>query len=80
VVKGVAICVPVLGYLVFSVFTVLWAIKVGDVGVRQASSFQAKLMYWHGVSVVATIVLAAAGSFLLLFFLQLRGLLDVAAR
>jgi hypothetical protein len=74
VAKATAICVPVVAYVVFSIFTVIWAIKVGEVGVRQEMTFQAKLYFWHGVSVILTIVLAAAGSFIVLFATQIRGL------
>ena len=59
--------VPVLGYLTFSVFTVIWAVKIGDVGVHQNATYLSKFMFWHGVSVVAVIVLSAAGSFIVLF-------------
>jgi hypothetical protein len=74
VARGFSICVPILAYVAFSIFTVFWAIKVGEVGVHQNMTFQAKFYFWHGVSVVACIVLAAAGSFIVLFALQVRGL------
>jgi hypothetical protein len=59
--------VPVLGYVIFSIFTVVWAIKIGDVGVHQSATYLSKFIFWHGVSVVAVIVLSAAGSFIVLF-------------
>jgi hypothetical protein len=64
---GVLVGLAVVGYLVFSVFTVIWAINTGEAGVNQQASFQAKLYFWHGVSVVLTVILSAAGSFIVLF-------------
>jgi hypothetical protein len=59
--------VPVLGYLIFSIFSVVWAVKIGDVGIHQNASHMSKFIFWHGISVVAVIVLSAAGSFIVLF-------------
>jgi hypothetical protein len=78
VAKGVAVCVPVVGYVVFAIFTVIWAIKTGEIGVRQETSFQAKLYFWHGVAVVLTIILSAAGSFIMLFALLMGRVLGGA--
>ena len=59
--------VPVLGYVIFSIFTVVWALKICDVGLHQNATYLSKFIFWHGVSVVAVIVLSAAGSFIVLF-------------
>ena len=72
--KGATICVPILAYVGFSIFTVLWAIKIGDVGLHQNMTFQSKFYFYHGMSVVLCIVLAAAGSFIVFFAQQMRGL------
>ena len=74
--KGVLIVVPIGAYVVFAIFTVFWAIKMGEVGLKQEMTFQAKLYFWHGVSVILTIILSAAGSFIVFFALQMRGLLS----
>jgi hypothetical protein len=74
VAKGVALGVPIVAYVIFSIFTVIWTLKVGEVGVHQNMSFQSKFYFWHGVSVLLTIVLSAAGSFILLFAYGVRGL------
>jgi hypothetical protein len=79
VAKGFAIGIPIVAYVVFSVFTVIWAMKVGEVGVHQNMSFQSKFYFWHGVSVLLTIVLSAAGSFILLFAYGVRGLTSGAS-
>jgi hypothetical protein len=75
VAKVTALCVPIAAYVVFSVFTVLWALKIGEIGIKQEMTLQAKLHFWHGMSVVLVIILSAAGSFILLFFTQMKGLL-----
>ena len=72
--KGATIGVPILAYVGFSIFTVLWAIKIGDVGLHQNMTFQSKFYFYHGMSVVLCIVLAAAGSFIVFFAQQMRGL------
>jgi hypothetical protein len=74
VATGVAIGVPIVAYVIFSIFTVIWAMKVGEVGVHQNMSFQSKFYFWHGVAVLLTMVLSAAGSFILLFAYGVRGL------
>jgi hypothetical protein len=79
VAKGVAIGVPIVAYVIFSVFTVIWAMKVGEVGVHQHMSFQSKFYFWHGVSVLLTMVLSAAGSCILLFASGVRGLTSGAS-
>lgn len=75
VAKTTAIVLPIAAYVVFSIFTVIWAIKIGEVGIRQEMTLQSRIYFWHGVSVVLVIVLSAAGSFVLLFLTQLMGLL-----
>ncbi len=57
----------ILGYLVLCIFSVLWAIKMGDVGAHIQATLVAKFLFWHGVFVVGVVVLSAAGSFILLF-------------
>jgi hypothetical protein len=47
-------------------------LKTDDIGIRQEMTLQARIFFWHGVSVVLAIVLSAAGSFILLFAMQLR--------
>jgi len=78
--KTAGICLPILAYCVFSIFTVIWAIKVGEVGVHATMTLQAKFFFWHGVSVVLCVVLAAAGSFVVMFALQMKGVLGAALR
>ena len=75
VASAVMICLPVDGYVVVSIFAVMWAIKVGEVGAHQNMSFQSKFYFWHGVSVVLCIALAAGGSFIVLFALLMKGVL-----
>jgi hypothetical protein len=70
---GVALGLPIVGYAVFAIFTVIWAIKTGEIGTHQQATFQSKFFFWHGVAVVLCIVLAAAGSFIVLFAAMLRG-------
>ncbi len=65
----------ILGYLVLCIFSVLWAIKMGDVGTHIQATLLAKFLFWHGVFVAGAVVLSAAGSFVLLFAkLALKGL------
>ena len=78
--KATGICVPIVAYVAFAIFTVLWAIKTGEIGVKQETTLQGKLYFWHGVSVVLTIVLAAAGSFVVLFASLIGGLLSGLSR
>ena len=75
VIKATTICVPITAYVLFATFTVVWAIKTGEVGLHQNMTFQSKFYFWHGISVVACIVLAAAGSFIVFFASQMRGLI-----
>lgn len=75
VARIVGLCVPAAAYAVFAIFTVLWAIKTGEVGVKQEMTLQARIYFWHGVSVVLALILSAAGAFLLLLFMQLKELL-----
>jgi hypothetical protein len=56
-----------LGYLGVSIFSVVWAVKIGDIGIHQSATYFSKFLFWHGVSVVAVVVLSAAGSFVVLF-------------
>jgi hypothetical protein len=32
--KVVAVCLPIAAYVVFSIFTVCWAIKTGEIGIN----------------------------------------------
>jgi len=64
----------ILGYLVLCIFSVVWAIKLGDVGVHIQASLIAKALFWHGISVVTVVILSAAGSFVLLFARLSKGL------
>lgn len=75
IVKGAAICLPIIAYAGFSIFTVLWAMRVGQVGLTQEMTLQAKFYFYHGMAVVLTIVLAAAGSFVVLFATLIGGIL-----
>ncbi len=75
VAKVTGLCVPIVAYVAFSVFTVLCTLKIGEVGIKQEMTLQAKFYYWHGMAVILTIVLSAAGSFILLFLVQMKGLL-----
>jgi hypothetical protein len=74
VAKSVAIGVPLVAYVVFSIYTVLWVIHVGDVGVQQNMTLQARFYFYHAMAVILMMVLAAAGSFIVLFVTQLRGI------
>lgn len=56
-----------LGYICLSIFTVIWALKLGDSGIHKEMTFMSSFLYWHGVAVLAAIVLSAAGSFIILF-------------
>jgi len=56
-----------LGYLVLCVFSVLWAIKIGDAGLHVQQTLISKCLFWHGVGVGGVIAMSAAGSFVLLF-------------
>ena len=65
----------IIGYLVLCLFSVVWAIRIGDVGAHVKATLLAKFLFWHGICVVGAIVLSVAGSFVLLFaHLALRGL------
>jgi hypothetical protein len=79
VVKAIAVLVPVVAAVVFSIVAVMWSINVGEIGIHQNAAFQSKFFFWHGVSVVLCMVLAAAGSFIMLFGFLVRGLLSGAA-
>jgi hypothetical protein len=79
VAKAVAIFVPIVAYVAFAIVTVMWAIKVGDVGLHQNMSFQSRFSCYHGMSVVLAIVLAAAGSFILFFAVHVKGMISGAA-
>ena len=57
----------ILAYLVFSVASVLWSIKMGSAGAHVQATMWAKTIFWHGVFVVGIMVLSVAGSFILLF-------------
>jgi len=72
--RDVALCVPIVAYVVFTHVTMMWAMNVGHVDVRQKTTWQGRLYCWHGVSVVGCIVLAAAGSFIVFFAHAIRGL------
>jgi hypothetical protein len=61
-----AAVLPIVSYGVFPIFTVIWAIKTGEIGTHQQATFQSKFFFWHGVAVVLCVVLAAAGSFIVL--------------
>ena len=78
--RAVALITPIVAYVGFSIFTVLWAIKTGEVGLKQEMTFQAKFYFYHGMAVILTIVLSAAGSFVALFALTIGGLLSGIAR
>jgi hypothetical protein len=79
VVRAAATLLPVTGYIGFSIFTVLWAMKIGQIGLTQEMTFQAKFYFYHGMAVILTVVLSAAGSFVVLFATVVRGLLDHGA-
>jgi hypothetical protein len=70
---ALAVGLPVIGYTVFAIFTVIWAMKTGEIGAHQEASFMSKFFFWHGVAVVLCLVLAAAGSFIVLFGTVLGG-------
>jgi len=72
--KAVAVIVPLLGYVAFSVFTVFWFIKIGDVGLHQNMTYQSRFYFYHGMAVILSVVLAAAGSFIVLFARELGGM------
>jgi hypothetical protein len=74
--KAVVIGLPVTAYLCFAIFTTIWAIRVGEIGVKQGMTFQAKFYFYHGVAVILTIVLSASGSFIILFALLIGRLLS----
>lgn len=57
----------VLGYGALALFSVGWTIQMGAIGTQKEATFVAKLLYWHGLSLVVTLMLAAAGSIMLLF-------------
>jgi hypothetical protein len=67
----------ILGYLILCIFSVIWCIKLGDVGAHIQATLLAKFLFWHGVCVVGVVVLSAAGSFILLFaHLALKGFVE----
>jgi hypothetical protein len=78
--RAALLILPIVAYVGFSIFTVIWAMGVGDPGLKQNMTFQAKFYFYHGMAVVLTIVLAAAGSFVTLFALTIGGLLNGLAR
>jgi NADH:ubiquinone oxidoreductase subunit 2 (subunit N) len=80
VVSAVMISRPIAGFVVFSMWTVCWAINVSNVGVHQTRTFKATFYYWHRLAVLGYLVLAAAGSFVVLFGLTVGGLLGGFAR
>lgn len=80
VASAVMISRPISGDVVFSLLTMCWAINVGNVGVYQTRTFKAIFYYWHGVAVLGCLVLAAAGSFVVLFGLTVGRLLRGCAR
>ncbi len=75
VAKAMAITLPIVAYVGFSIFTVVWAIKVGEIGLHQNMSLQSRFYFYHGMAVVLTIVLAAAGSFIMFFAVNVKGMI-----
>jgi len=73
--KAIVIGLPVTAYLCFAIFTTIWAIRIGEIGVKQGMTFQAKFYFYHGVAVILTVVLSASGSFIILFALLMGRLL-----
>jgi len=67
-----ALCLPIVAYVVFAHFTMMWAMNVGEVGVRQKMNRQGRLYAWHAVSVILCLMLAAAGSFIVLFAVHMK--------
>ena len=51
-----------LGYAVFACFTVAWAIQAGGEAAGQRKPLLGNLLYWHGVGIIITLILAAAGT------------------
>ena len=51
-----------LGYVSFACFTVAWAIQAGGEAAGVKKPLLGNLLYWHGVFVLVTMVLAAAGT------------------
>jgi hypothetical protein len=74
ILKYIAIGLPITGHVVFSIFTVLYAMQIGDIGVQREMSLQGRLYYYHGMAVILAMVLAAAGSYILLFAKLIGGL------
>lgn len=65
----------VLGYGSLALFSVGWTIQIGSIGAQQQATVVSKLLWWHGLGVLLTLILAAAGSIMLLFGrFALRGL------
>jgi hypothetical protein len=80
VASAVMISRPISGDVVCSLLTMCGAINVGNVGVHQTRTFEATCYYGHGVAVLGCLVLAAAGSFVVLFGLTVGRLLSGVAR
>lgn len=50
------------GYVVFACFSVGWAIQAGGEASGQRKPLLGNLLYWHGVGVVVTLIMAAAAT------------------
>ena len=73
--RHLALCVPIVAYVLSAHFSMMWAMQGGNVGVRQDMTRQGRLSFWHGVPVVLCLVWAAAGAFILWGAVQLQGYL-----
>jgi hypothetical protein len=74
-----ALCLPIVAYIVFAHCTMMWAMNVGKVGVRQKMNRQGRLYAWHAVSVILCLMWAAARSFIVLFAVHMQRLLSGAS-
>jgi hypothetical protein len=74
-----ALCLPLVAYVVFAHCTMMWAMNVGKVGVRQNMNRQGRRYAWHAVSVILCLMWAAAGSFIVLCAVYMPRLLGGAS-
>ena len=56
-----------ISYLSFSIFSVIWALRMGDAGIHSKATLLAKMLFWHGVGIITFLILSASGSVVLLF-------------
>jgi len=77
--RNFALCVPIVAYVIFTHQIMIRTMNVGEAGGQREVNGQDRRYVWHGVPVALCLMLAAAGTFIMLFAVHMKRLLGGAS-